>query len=345
MTRQTASARPLDRPSQRLEPAALRQLDRVLPGATLIALVLTLASFAGGEYWPLELFTHFRIQFVIGAVVLLAAAAMLRRPAVVLSALFVAAANFMPLAPYVLTRSIEAQAAQPPLRVMSINVLFENGDYAAVSALIEHEDPDIIGLQEVTGAWVRALSGLHTSHPYAVLRPEEGVHGLALYSRVPIRERESSPYLEDGHQVAISVDLETLDRPVTLTLAHLTAPMSPERARIRNQQIATITETLQADADRAQIFIGDLNITPWSPYYARLEKEARLHNAAKGRGYRPTWPAGFMPMKIPIDHCLLSSGVQVLQFRTGPAVGSDHLPIIVDVVVRDKPAGAAPPAR
>jgi endonuclease/exonuclease/phosphatase (EEP) superfamily protein YafD len=66
-----------------------------------------------------------------------------------------------------------------------------------------------------------------------------------------------------------------------------------------------------------------------------LEAEAGLKNAARARGYWPTWPTGFNVVKIPIDHCLVSDGLRVQLFRTGSDIGSDHLPIIVDVSIAD----------
>jgi hypothetical protein len=57
----------------------------------------------------------------------------------------------------------------------------------------------------------------------------------------------------------------------------------------------------------------------------------------------PTWPteAKFSPIKpplswlllIPIDHFLISPEIKVLDIRTGANVGSDHLPLIADLVL------------
>jgi endonuclease/exonuclease/phosphatase family metal-dependent hydrolase len=36
---------------------------------------------------------------------------------------------------------------------------------------------------------------------------------------------------------------------------------------------------------------------------------------------------------IPIDHCLVSSDIGVAGFAHGPDLGSDHLPIVVDLTL------------
>jgi hypothetical protein len=41
------------------------------------------------------------------------------------------------------------------------------------------------------------------------------------------------------------------------------------------------------------------------------------------------WPV----LRIPIDHCLVSPDIGVLTMRTGRHIGSDHLPIIIDMVM------------
>jgi endonuclease/exonuclease/phosphatase (EEP) superfamily protein YafD len=315
------------------EHVGVGRFDRAVQLVAAGALVLTAASFLGSRYWLLELLTHFRFQYVCGALLLFAVAGIRRRPGSSLVALFVATANLMPMLPYVMPGTAAAQAGQFSLRIMSLNVHFRNGDHAAVRALIEHEDPDIIGLSEVSQGWIDGLAALAAEYPHTVLRPEDGAHGLALYSRVPMHELETSPYVEDGIQTAIFVDVELPASRATVTLAHLMAPTSPGKAALRNLQIGKITEMAGAYPNDNQILIGDLNITPWSPYYAQLQQDAGLANAAAGRGYLPTWPAGFYALRIPIDHILLSDGFQVERIRSAGQFGSDHLPIVADVSI------------
>jgi endonuclease/exonuclease/phosphatase (EEP) superfamily protein YafD len=81
------------------------------------------------------------------------------------------------------------------------------------------------------------------------------------------------------------------------------------------------------------LIAGDFNTTPHSPHFTDLINRSGLRSAALGRHWAPTWPTFFMPAGIQIDHVLVSDGVAVKRFETGPAVGSDHLPIIVDLLL------------
>ena len=79
------------------------------------------------------------------------------------------------------------------------------------------------------------------------------------------------------------------------------------------------------------IVAGDFNTTPWSPHFGDLLAAAGLRNAAEGKGYIPTWPTWFWPARIPIYYVLLKGPIAVTTVRRGPAVGSDHFPIIADL--------------
>ena len=310
-------------------------VNRLLQAAVAASLLLTAGSYLGGRYWPLELLTHFRLQFAVGASALLVIGIFRGCRASALAAFLVVVANVVPLVPYVMPNALYAGEGPLAVRIMSANVNYRNTDYLALQAQIAREDPDIVGLLEVSHAWMQGLPELDATYPYRLLRPEPGAYGLALYSRYPLRERVGSPYVEEGIQAAVSLDVEISDTQFTLILVHLVAPTTARKASLRNRQIARIVEMLRTDTNRERIVMGDLNITPWSPFYVPLEEEAGMTNAANGRGYLPTWPAGFDLLKIPIDHMLVSEGVTVQQFRTGEENGSDHLPIILDVVIAD----------
>ena len=90
------------------------------------------------------------------------------------------------------------------------------------------------------------------------------------------------------------------------------------------------------------IVLGDLNATPWSPVFKKLLGETRLVDARRGFGLRPTWPSTFPPLWIPIDHCLVSPGIEIRDFRVGPACGSDHHALVVDMALPLAPENDAP---
>ncbi|HET6630838.1 MAG TPA: endonuclease/exonuclease/phosphatase family protein [Woeseiaceae bacterium] len=317
---------------------ATASLNRVLAGAALAAFLVTAASFLARASWLLELLTHFRFQLALGSMVLLLCALARRRLLTAALAALAAAANAAPLMPFLLAGPASAEAAGHPLRLMAANVHYRNFDYAALLEEVRRQHPDVLGLMEVDQEWLDGLSALESEFRWTVLRPLEGPYGLALYSKLPFQRLPGSPYIEDGFQTAVAVELATGEAPITLVLAHVRAPASPAKAELRNTQFVALGKMLAADDNAAKILMGDLNTTPWSPYYRQLASATDMRNAALGRGYLPTWPAGFSLLKIPIDHCLVSDALRVSNFRTGADVGSDHLPIVVDLSISGEPA-------
>lgn len=318
----------------RREARVASPFDNALLVFAVLGTGVTAASLFGRAGWLLELMTHFRFQMAAAALLLFALALVRRRIAAAALAALAAGMNGVPLAPYLLVADTVAEAASPGLRVMAANVSYRNFDYAALLDQIRETDPDVVGLVEVDQEWLDGLSALETEFAWRLAYPLEGPRGLALFSKLPFEELPHSPYMEDGVQASLAVELEAGQTPVTLVLAHVSAPVTPAEARLRNRQLTQIAGFLDAGGRGHRILLGDLNITPWSPFYADLAAATSLTNAARGFGYHPTWPAGFNVLKIPIDHCLVSDGLQVVSFRTGSDFGSDHLPIVVELAMR-----------
>ena len=114
---------------------------------------------------------------------------------------------------------------------------------------------------------------------------------------------------------------------------HATWPMQPGIARQRQRDLDLLAAEASRRGSLPFVGLGDLNISPFSPHYQRLLDDTGLRNAAAGRGWQPTWPAMFLPVGIQIDHALVSPEIEVTAFHRGPANGSDHMSIIVDVLI------------
>jgi endonuclease/exonuclease/phosphatase (EEP) superfamily protein YafD len=156
-----------------------------------------------------------------------------------------------------------------------------------------------------------------------------------LFSRLPL---DASEILTFGAstQPGLFARLEVAGRPFSVLALHPPTPMRPDKFRFRNAQFAAAAKRMRETAG-PKILIGDLNATPWSPYYQDLVRDSGLHDARVGEGVWPTWP---MPMpsllRIPLDHCLTSDDVRVESIRTGERTGSDHRPIVVDVAIGER---------
>jgi endonuclease/exonuclease/phosphatase (EEP) superfamily protein YafD len=79
------------------------------------------------------------------------------------------------------------------------------------------------------------------------------------------------------------------------------------------------------------IVIGDFNATPWSYAFKDFSSETGLVNSQNGYGLDATWPSTFPVTLVPLDHMLHSDSLTTVTRKVGPDLGSDHLPLLVEV--------------
>jgi endonuclease/exonuclease/phosphatase (EEP) superfamily protein YafD len=79
--------------------------------------------------------------------------------------------------------------------------------------------------------------------------------------------------------------------------------------------------------------VGDLDTSPLAPTFQQLLDRTGLIDGARGFGWQATWPDPLpAPLRIRLNHVLHSAELGVTRFEVGEALGSDHLPIVVELV-------------
>ena len=127
----------------------------------------------------------------------------------------------------------------------------------------------------------------------------------------------------------VSVDAETPSGTLHVVGFHLIPPLTPQRLAWRNEQLAIAGEVL-AEVDAPMLMVGDFNTTPWSASFRAFRSENNL----SGFNTRATWPVWLGFAGIPIDHAFVSPDLRILGIETGPDIGSDHRPLLIDVAPR-----------
>jgi endonuclease/exonuclease/phosphatase (EEP) superfamily protein YafD len=305
----------------------------LVDGAGMLAGGLSLCGFLGRFGWLPELTSHFRVQYL--AVLIPAAAAALLRRHWIGSGLFsvFALANFAVIAPYWFDRPSQPSAPTVRLRVLLVNVRTQNERFAAVRQLVRDESPDLVVVEEIDSKWLHELGPLRETHPHTLSESREDNFGIALFSRLPIRNGRVV-HAGDAGVPSVIGEIQAGDATATLIGTHPVPPGNPENFRLRNGQLQAISALARNQAAPV-IVLGDLNVTPWSHFFGRFLRSSGLVDTARGRGAPSTWPAPFRILGIPIDHCLVSPELVVLGRRVGPDIGSDHYPLIVDLGQRN----------
>ncbi|MCK5717892.1 MAG: endonuclease/exonuclease/phosphatase family protein [Thiomargarita sp.] len=291
---------------------------------TFFILLLSLTGYLGTVHWIFELTAHFKGQYFALSLffsIILLLTREWKWAGVGMLSLFL---NALVVLPWYFS---ETQTIVPnqALKLLHANVNVNNYDYAAFMQLVQSEQPDIVIVQEIDVTWVRALKILEEGFPYQLITKARGIFGSVILSRFPF-ETQNALLLGSRHIESLFITLRFSHKTLSLLATHPLPPINSDTFKKRNHQLFAVNALLE-HYSIPKILIGDLNISMWSPFYQKLN----LHNARQGFGILPTWPT-FLPfMMLPIDHCLVSADIQVRNMKTGSAIGSDHLPLIIEL--------------
>jgi len=303
----------------------------LLTAAGAVACLATLLGFLGRFWWFLDLFSHFRVQYLVGLGFLgiLLLVGRRRRTATVFLAF--ACVNLVLVAPLYFGRRSELPEGSTAWRAMLLNVNTHYGDADRVKDAILAADPDILVLEEISARWVSDLAWLTNSHPHSVVQPREDNFGIGLFSKLPLAESKVA-YITRANVPSILATVDAGHTNLRVLATHPLPPRNGDYSRWRNEQLDRLPDYVRPPLP--VLLLGDLNVTPWSCHFRRLLARTGLRDSATGYGVQPTWP-NFNPLlRIPIDHCLHSPDILVVDRRIGPDVSSDHYPVIVDFAVR-----------
>lgn len=281
-------------------------------------LLLSVIGLIPGPWW-LELFVHFRLQYLLALLLLLPLAWKLRDRVCLQAWSLALGFNLMFLAPFYWGG---AQGTKDG-RVLLCNVLSSNPTPARVVEFLEKEQADVVVLLEVTPSWMPLLEAPMARYPGQIARPRQDNFGMLVLSRQPW---DNVRIVDEQVFPLIFAETRLGSKKIHLVAAHPPPPISAEASAIRNLQL----QQIKAQAGQATVLMGDLNNTPWSPSLAPIHNS--LENSRRGFGLLPSWPSFWpLPMRIPIDHCYVSSEVGVVDCRLGPNLGSDHFGLVVDL--------------
>ncbi len=312
-----------------------RILEFILQLVIVALLVLSVAGYLGRLHKYFELTSHFKAQYLIASAACLLICLIFGNWWCAAGALLTAGINLSVIAPwYIAGQSTgDHEVKGQRLKLVLANVNGWNSAHDAFIAFVCLHEPDVVIVQEVNLFWARALEALHQKYPFFEVLPRGGGSGIALYSRFCF-ERLAVELPESDARPGIIVTLQLRGTPVSLLTIHPRAPLRRGHFERRNNMLASAAASLQQMA-APKLFVGDLNISVWSPYYRSLIKETKLVNVRKGFGVLPSWPTFmlFGWLMIPIDHCLVSEDIRVIKTQTGEPIGSDHLPLIVEMEI------------
>lgn len=219
--------------------------------------------------------------------------------------------------------------ARSKLKVLCWNVLVVNNEISEIEAIVAREDPDIIVFIEVRPGFLDAIQSTAANYPIVKNLPYWGGEGIAVLSRLPGTEYE---LLDLGFErmPTVLARVPGSTQELQLVALHTLSPIPPFRARIRDNQLASLLKW-STDQTKPICVCGDFNTTPWTRGFQTLIRGGFVDSRV-GVGNLPSWPAALGPLGLPIDHAITKGGCTISNrqvLASGP--GSDHRPIVFEV--------------
>jgi vancomycin resistance protein VanJ len=230
------------------------------------------------------------------------------------------------------------------LRMMSFNVLFNNHNHSKIVQSIRSSNPDIIGLQEVQSHHFIALKQALTEYPYSFFHPASKFHNIAFFSRFPIESVTILPEKSIERGMSIVVKMPD-NRSVTVIVAHLTpnyVPPVPKdqypkllqaRYDSRILEIDYLLKFVQANP-YPSVILCDCNLTDTSQAYPKMTQGLSDSFAQAGWGLGHTFQGE--EWKFPLqrlDYIWHTNNLTAIDAYVGSDGGSDHLPLLAEVVL------------
>jgi endonuclease/exonuclease/phosphatase family metal-dependent hydrolase len=234
------------------------------------------------------------------------------------------------------------------LRVMTYNIHVGVGmdkklDLQRIADVINHERPDLVGLQEVDRN-VKRTEGRDEIVELAAMTQMEfafapnldyqgGKYGVAILSRFPIKgivHRMFENKRETERRGMLKTEMQIDGKTVTFVTTHLDYQYEDGRL-FETEQLMKFLEQVKGPL----IVVADLNDVPEGSSYKLIRtkfEDAWITSRAKGDGF--SYPAD-KPLKR-IDHIFYRTGDRVRAKKAWvvATLASDHVPVVAEIEIQ-----------
>lgn len=215
------------------------------------------------------------------------------------------------------------------LRYMEVNVLQTNRNAKALLDLVAAERPDILLLTETDQWWADRVQPLAREMPHVVSVPQSNTYGMMLMSRLPLGNSQVR-YLIEPDVPSIRARVQLSGQTVMLHAVHPRPPTPGQDTEERDAELVLVGREIRQDKMPA-IVAGDLNDVAWSDTTSLFQEASGLLDPRVGRKLMPTFPADFPFLRWPLDYIFVSPGFELISMKRFGNIGSDHLPVSVEL--------------
>ena len=220
------------------------------------------------------------------------------------------------------------------IRILTSNVLMTNQRADELISIVQAMKPDVVLTLETNKRWQDQLAVLEQEYPHTLAAPLENLYGMNLYSRWPLEDAKVQ-FLVEPDKPSMHSCLVLPDRQRVRFVCLHPAPPSPtenEESTERDAELILVARSL-AKETRPTIVAGDLNDVAWSRTTRLFRKISGMLDPRVGRGLFNTFHVSYPFLRWPVDHFFHSRHFTLGQLRRLPAFGSDHFPVLIELVL------------
>jgi len=213
-------------------------------------------------------------------------------------------------------------ASGPPIKVITYNWLSDWHNRTPAYDWIQQQNPDILLIAEFNEKFPGVKTRLYPMFPYH----SDPAGDVVVLSKFPI---VSQPRTWFGNRGAPLLGLNVRGRLLSVYGIHPQTLRDTGELAARNAYLANVADRM-SPAAAPLLMLGDFNATRWEPALQAVIKRGGLHEEprlvplATRMGVRSKLPF----LGSPIDHIFTNGRNHLSNCHTGPALGSDHLPLI-----------------
>ncbi len=305
-----------------------KSINLLLKLGTIVAVLTSILPSIFPNIWFIDILSNFKLQILLFLLVAFITNLLTRKSKIIgVISLVLVIWNASYLYNLYLPSKIDEINKLRGTTIVSLNLLSSNNKSDKVINFIKDKNPDILILLEYNPKWETLLSEITNQYIFKKTVVRNDNFGIGYFSKV---ESKASILNFDYTKVpSIKANIEIGEESVTIIATHPFPPLGQERFNARNFHLKSLVKKRKEFSENL-IIVGDLNTSSYSTHFKNLLEKTDLKDSRNGLGIMPTWPSNFTLFQTTLDHFLVSDNIYIIHRGTGPDLGSDHLPILME---------------